>query len=148
MAGLIFEEEDMILSREYSRAAVTFRVYLLVVHWQNRNGRDRRVWRKKSVDVQYGPERNIPQIRRRPLVMGDAVGEHGKGVRIVSEELSFSLNADATTTVCMIHEDKFAAIGVRLFERREFPRLGAEGFVLGDCCVRTENQEESEAERP
>ena len=62
-------------------------------------------------------------------------------MRIIPKELSLPLHADAAAAIGMIHENQFAAIGVRLFERGEFFRFGAERFVFGDNGAPTENEE-------
>jgi hypothetical protein len=49
-------------------------------------------------------------------------------MRIVPKECSFALHADAPAAVRMIHENQFAAIGMCLFQGREFSRNRAERF--------------------
>ena len=41
--------------------------------------------------------------------------------------------AKAAATVGVIHEHQFPPVGVRLFQRRKFPRLGPERLVVGGC---------------
>ena len=119
----------MVLGWEDSCATVAG-VFLFVVHRQHRHSRNLRVRREKGPDVQHGAERNVPQIRRCAVITDNAVGEHGEGMRRVSEILARTLHADAATAIGMIHEHQFAPIGERFFQRWKLPRLGAEGFTF------------------
>jgi hypothetical protein len=56
-------------------------------------------------------------------------------MRIVAEKHARPLHADAAAAVRMIHEDEFAAVGVRFFQRRELSRFGAERLIRSDCGV-------------
>ena len=129
VAGLVFQEEHVVLGGEDSCASIVVRINFLTLHWQNGHGRIFRVRWEKGVDVQYGSEGNIPEIRRCAVITNDAVGQHGEGVRIISEKLSIPLHTDAASAVGMIHEDKLATIGVRPFQRREFSCLGSKRFA-------------------
>jgi hypothetical protein len=78
-----------------------------------------------------------PPVRRDSARCRKAAWRRDAGV---AEKHARSLHADAATAVRMIHEDEFAAIGVRFFQRRELPGFGAEGFgslflVLGAWFV-------------
>ena len=129
VAGLVFEQQDVVLGGCDAGATVA-RGFLSVVDRQHRHGGDLRVRREKGPDVQHGAERDVPQIRRCAVIADDAVGQHGEGVRGVSEIRALPLHAKAAAAVGMIHEHQFAAIGVRLFQRRKLPRLGPERLVV------------------
>ena len=130
VAGLVFEQEDVVLGGCRAGAAVA-RVLLPVVDRQHRHGGDLGVRREKGPDVQHGAERDVPEIRRCAVIADDAVGEHGEGVRGVSEIRARPLHADAAAAVRMIHEHEFAPVGVRLFQRRKLPRFGPERLRPG-----------------
>ena len=49
-------------------------------------------------------------------------------MRVVPEKHTRSLQPDAAATVRMVHEDEFAAVGMRFFEGRKLSRLGTEGL--------------------
>ena len=77
------------------------------------------------------------------MIANDAVGEHGKGVRRVAEVSAFTLDTETATAVGMIHEDQFAAVGVRLFQRWKLPRYGPERFFLGGNRHRQKDRAEA-----
>jgi hypothetical protein len=62
-------------------------------------------------------------------------------MRVVAEKHTRSLQPNAASTVGMIHEDKFTAVGVGVFERRELSRLRPEGLVGCDCGGFQEKEE-------
>ena len=97
--------------------------------------------------MHHGAERKIAEFRRSAVIPDDPIRQHGEGVRIISVELAIPLHTDAATPVGMIHEHKFAPVGVRLFQRREFSRLGSEGLVGEVEGSAEEEQRKSEAER-
>jgi hypothetical protein len=123
VAGLVFEQEDVVLGGGDAGATVVVRVLLLAIDRQHRHGGSLRVRREESADMQHGAERDVPQVRRCAVITHDAVGQHGEGMRVVAEKHARSLHADAATAVRMIHEDEFATVGVRFFQWRELARL-------------------------
>tara|TARA_E500000178_G_scaffold314308_1_gene332459 strand:+ start:21 stop:203 length:183 start_codon:yes stop_codon:yes gene_type:complete len=54
-------------------------------------------------------------------------------MRLVSKVFAFPLYADAASPVGMVYENEFSPVGMSLFQRREFPRLGPEGVFIGAC---------------
>ncbi len=134
VAGLVFKEEDVVRGGCDTGATIMARVHVLVVDRQHRHGGNLRVGREEGPDVQHGAERDVAQIRRCAVIPDDAVGKHGEGVRIVSVKFTRPLHADAAAAVGMVHEHKFAPVGVRLFERGKLPRFGPEGFLRCGGC--------------
>ena len=147
VAGFVFEQEDVVLGGCRAGAAVA-RVLLPVVDRQHRHGGDLGVRREKGPDVQHGAERDVPQIRRCAVIADDAVGEHGEGVRSVSEIRARPLHADAAAAVGMIHEHEFAPVRVRLFQRRKLPRFGPERLVGGGGGAREPGEAEAQSREP
>ena len=119
----------MVLGGGGAGATVMPCIFIFVVNRQNRHGGDLRVRRKKGPDVQHSAERDVSEIRRSAVVPDDTAGKHGEGLRVVSEKFTRPLHADAAASVGMIHEDEFAPVGVRLFQRGKFPGLGTEWLV-------------------
>ena len=146
-ALFVFEQQHVIFSGVNARAAVA-RVLLSAVNRQHGYGRGLRIGRKKAAGVHHRAERNIPQIRRSPVIADNSIRQHCKRVRCVSEIGPLSLNAKAATAIGMIHEHQFAAISERFFERREFSWFGAEGLVVSGCCICKHEQAEVERGTP
>jgi hypothetical protein len=95
--------------------------------------------------MQHGAERYITEIRRSPMIARDTVGEHGYGMWIVTEKHARPLHTDTAATVRMIHKHEFAPIRECFFQRRELPRLGPEGLLLGDPCNGEQRQAKTQA---
>ena len=79
------------------------------------------------------------------MIPNDAVGQHGKGTRGAEAEYARGLHADAAATVGVIHEDEFAAVGVRFFQSGKLSCFGPERFVLGGHASRPRKAEAGKA---
>ena len=139
VAGLVFEEEDVVLGGGGAGATVA-RVLCPVVDRQHRHGGDLWVRREKGSDVQHRAERDIPEIRRCAVIADDAVGKHGEGVRRVSENVP----SPCTRIGCRggWHDPRTPVRRDRSAPFREaetsLPRGGTGSFVLSACfCAGT-----------
>ena len=69
-------------------------------------------------------------------------------MRLVSKVHAFTLYADTSTAVGMVHENKFSSIGMRLFKGRKFSRLRPERLFLGVCIGDEYEKDEVESSDP
>ena len=126
MAGFVFEKQGVVLGGGDAGAAIVVAVSFLVVHWQHRHGRELRVRRKKGPHVKHRAEWDVPQVGRGTVIADDAIGKQGEGVWVVAEEHPGRLHSDAASAIGMIHEDKFASVGVRFLQGGKLPCFGTE----------------------
>ena len=75
-------------------------------------------------------ERNVAKICRSIVVTNNAVGKQGERVGVVAIKFPRSLHADTSPPIGVVHEDKFAPVGVGFFYRWEFSILGTVWFTL------------------
>ena len=117
VAGLVLEQDSVVLGG--LRGACVR---------DDRHGGGLRVRREKGPNIHDGAKRDVPKIRRCAAIADYAVGEHGEGMRFVSEVLPVIRHTEAAAAVRMVHKHEFATVGVRLFERGKLPRFGPEDF--------------------
>jgi hypothetical protein len=79
--------------------------------------------------MEHGAKWNISQVCGRTMVSNDAVGKHGKRMRVIAEKHPPSCDSNTPTTVRMIHEHQLTLVRMSLFRRREFPNLGSKWFI-------------------
>jgi len=125
MTGLVFQEENMVFSRENTGSPVVPGVFVFVVRREYGNGRGLGVGRKKPMGVHHRTKRDVAKIRRSIMVTDHAVRKQGEGVGVVAVKLSRPLHADASPAVGMVYEDKLAPVGMGFFNRRELSRFGS-----------------------
>jgi hypothetical protein len=123
----VLEEKHVILGRRDAFAAVA-RGLVAVIDGQHRHHRGFRIRRQEAADVHHRAERDVPQVRRSPVVSDDPIRQQGEGMRRVAEVGALALHAKAAPAVRVIDEDEFAAKRERFFQGRKLPRLGAEDF--------------------
>jgi hypothetical protein len=56
-------------------------------------------------------------------------------MRVVAVKYTRALHSQAAASVCMVHKDKLATVGVGFFQRREFSGFWAERLFHGVCSA-------------
>jgi hypothetical protein len=92
-AGLVFEEEDVVLGWPIGRSFLA-----------NRHDRSLGIWREKGANVQNGAERNISEIGRRAVLAYQTVRKHREGMRRVAEELTRGFHTEAAAAISVVDE--------------------------------------------
>ena len=113
VAGLVLEQEHVVLGGEDADAAVMVGVAILVVDRQHGHRGKLRVRRQIGGDVQDGAERDIAEFGGCAMVTHHPVGEQGEGMRVVTTEDADAEHADAAASVDVVYEHELATIGVR-----------------------------------
>jgi hypothetical protein len=78
--------------------------------------------------VQYGAEWEIAQISRCTVISNDPVWKHRERMRRIAKELSGCFHTKTAAAIRMVHERQYAAIRLRLVQRRKLAGLRAERF--------------------
>ena len=125
VAGLVLEQEHMVLGREDTDTAVVVGITVFAVDRQDGHGRELGVRRQIGRDVQDGAERDVAEFGRCAMVTHHPVGEQGEGMRVVAAEDADAEHTDATAAVDMVDEHELSAIGVSFGQLREFAGFGA-----------------------
>ena len=118
VAGLVFETQGVVLGGEDAERHDCGSPSFVVRLSTGKTGTAESVGSggKKAWTCITRAERDVPEIRRCAMIADDAVREHGEGMRDRTERSLVPLHTDAAAAIGMIHEDKFAPVGVRLFQ--------------------------------
>ena len=122
VAGLVFEQQNVVLSGCDAKRTC-FRL-LSVVHGQDGHGGRFRVRREKRTNMQHRSQWNVAQFGRCAVITHEGIRQQGKWMRRSETEDARGCHAKAAAPIRVIHEDEFAAIRVRFFQRRELAGFG------------------------
>ena len=103
-------------------------IFVLIVGREYGNGRGFGIGWQKPMCMHDCTKRNVAKICRSIVVTNYAVGKKGERVGVVAIKFPRSLNADTSPPIGVIHEDKFAPVGVGFFYRWKFSCLRTEDF--------------------